>query len=132
MVGRLIAWLSARQVRIVDVKNVVGGREFGGPDRLQQMYEWHVTRLTDVLKGIAGTIATVLTTIFFALLKKEITVHIAAWEVWLFVIAVSASAIYAAYLLWRLARIPTEYAASIQLFQQYAAASVPAFPPPWS
>lgn len=133
MIPRLVRWLLARQVRYLDIRNVVASREFGGPDRLQQIYEWHASRIADVLKGLAGTIATVLTTIFFALLKDEIAVHVPLAAVFLFVVAIVGAGAYAAYLYWRLARIPAEYAESLRLFQAEAASANPDFPSdPWS
>jgi len=92
------------------------------------MYEWHTARLGDVSKGVAATIASLLTTILFTLLKKEVKVEVAAWAVWLFAIAVACAAMYAAYLSWRLARIPAEYAESLEIFQGEAAEADPPFP----
>lgn len=127
----LLRLLRLRSVRVREIRNIVRSREFGGPDRVQELYTWQRERFMGLAKGVATTVVSVLTAILVAFLKGEIDVDLDVWHVWLLAIGTILSGSYAGYLSWRLARIPAEYSSSLRLYRSLARGD-PTFPPgPW-
>jgi hypothetical protein len=116
----LARMLEARQVPLRDVRYVVSAAEFGGPDRLEKLYEWHGSRLGDIAKGIAGAIGGLLTTDLVTFVTQGAKVHVAAWEYAVFAARIVFALTYAAFISWRWARLPGEYASSLALFKRLA------------
>lgn len=121
-----------RQVTFGDVEDLARARRFGGSERLQQLYQWHAERLTVVTKGVAGAVVSLLTAILVAFLTAEVHPRIPTAVAVLFAAGVILSSSYAAYAMWRLSRLPSEYAASLRLYETISR-KTPGFPAkPWS
>jgi hypothetical protein len=127
----LIRLLTVPAVRFREIKTMVRAGEFGGPDRIQELFTWQRERMLALAKGIAATVVSLLTTILVMLLKQEIKADVDTWHVVVLAVGTLLSATYAGYLAWRLSRLPAEYAAAIRLFKALARAN-PTFPSgPW-
>ena len=123
--------LERRQVQLRDIMQVAESREFGGPQKLDQIYEWQAARLSHLAKALGGTATALLTTILVAFLKDELEAALPIWVVVLFIVAMLSLWSVAAYLTWRWSKLPTEYASALRAYRLFTT-RIPNFPSkPW-